>query len=116
MIPTRRDFLKATGAVGAGLALGGPAACSADPDADPNADDTNVSGAPSSKRLLILGGTGFIGPHMVRYATERGHEVSIFTRGRSPPGWVHGQVLHLFQTMAYLTLQDRLAAFCQSLI
>ncbi|MGD8602475.1 MAG: NAD-dependent epimerase/dehydratase family protein, partial [Gemmatimonadota bacterium] len=27
--------------------------------------------------------TGFIGPHMVRYAVERGHEVSIFTRGRS---------------------------------
>src|SRR5690606_15601719 len=27
--------------------------------------------------------TGFIGPHMVRYAVERGHEVTIFTRGRS---------------------------------
>jgi 2'-hydroxyisoflavone reductase len=35
------------------------------------------------KRLLILGGTGFIGPHMVRNAVARGHEVSIFTRGRS---------------------------------
>jgi 2'-hydroxyisoflavone reductase len=35
------------------------------------------------KRLLILGGTGFIGPPMVRYAVERGHEVTIFTRGRS---------------------------------
>lgn len=33
--------------------------------------------------MLVLGGTGFIGPHMVRYAVERGHEVSIFTRGRS---------------------------------
>jgi 2'-hydroxyisoflavone reductase len=32
--------------------------------------------------MLILGGTGFIGPHMVRYAHERGHQVSIFTRGR----------------------------------
>jgi 2'-hydroxyisoflavone reductase len=83
MIPTRRDFLKATGAVGAGLALAGTAACTADPGADPNADDTSMSGAPQSKRLLILGGTGFIGPHMVRYAAERGHEVSIFTRGRS---------------------------------
>jgi len=39
--------------------------------------------APGPKRILILGGTGFIGPHTVRYALERGHEVSIFTRGRS---------------------------------
>jgi 2'-hydroxyisoflavone reductase len=35
------------------------------------------------KRILILGGTGFIGPHMVRYAVVRGHEVTIFTRGRT---------------------------------
>ena len=26
-------------------------------------------------RLLILGGTGFIGPHQVRYALDRGHHV-----------------------------------------
>ena len=37
-------------------------------------------------RLLILGGTGFIGPHQVRYALERGHEVTIFNRGQSAPG------------------------------
>ena len=35
------------------------------------------------KRLLILGGTGFIGPHMVEYALSRGHEVTIFNRGRT---------------------------------
>jgi 2'-hydroxyisoflavone reductase len=34
-------------------------------------------------RLLILGGTGFIGPHQVRYAVARGHKVSVFNRGRS---------------------------------
>lgn len=33
-------------------------------------------------KLLILGGTGFIGPHLVRLAVEHGHTVSIFTRGR----------------------------------
>lgn len=38
---------------------------------------------PQAKRLLILGGTGFIGPHMVRHAVERGHDVTIFTRGRT---------------------------------
>jgi 2'-hydroxyisoflavone reductase len=35
-------------------------------------------------RILIMGGTGFIGPHMVNYAIERGHEVTIFTRGNRP--------------------------------
>jgi len=34
-------------------------------------------------RMLILGGTGFIGPHMVREALRRGHEVSLFNRGRT---------------------------------
>lgn len=32
--------------------------------------------------ILVLGGTGFIGPHLVRHAVSRGHRVSIFTRGR----------------------------------
>jgi 2'-hydroxyisoflavone reductase len=34
-------------------------------------------------RVLILGGTGFIGPHMVREALRRGHEVELFNRGRT---------------------------------
>jgi 2'-hydroxyisoflavone reductase len=36
-----------------------------------------------SLRLLILGGTGFIGPHMVQYALSRGHTVTLFNRGRT---------------------------------
>ena len=38
-------------------------------------------------RLLILGGTGFIGPHQVRYALARGHHVTIFNRGREKEAW-----------------------------
>jgi 2'-hydroxyisoflavone reductase len=34
-------------------------------------------------KILILGGTGFIGPHQVRYAQYRGHEVTLFNRGRT---------------------------------
>lgn len=34
-------------------------------------------------KILILGGTGFIGPHMVREALRRGHAVSLFNRGRT---------------------------------
>lgn len=41
--------------------------------------------APKPKRLLILGGTGFIGPPMLDYAVSRGHEVTIFTRGNREP-------------------------------
>jgi 2'-hydroxyisoflavone reductase len=36
-------------------------------------------------RILILGGTGFIGPHQVRYARERGHTLTLFNRGRTNP-------------------------------
>lgn len=38
-------------------------------------------------RILILGGTGFIGPNQVRYALARGHQVTIFNRGKQPQEW-----------------------------
>ena len=41
-------------------------------------------------RILILGGTGFTGPHQVRYALERGHQVTLFNRGRRPQAWPAG--------------------------
>ena len=34
-------------------------------------------------RILILGGTAFLGPHMIRAALARGHEVTLFNRGRT---------------------------------
>ena len=41
--------------------------------------------APARKlRILILGGTGFTGPHQVRYALARGHQVTLFNRGKEP--------------------------------
>ena len=36
-------------------------------------------------RILILGGTSFLGPHQIAYALERGHSVSTFTRGKTKP-------------------------------
>ena len=36
--------------------------------------------------LLILGGTRFLGRHLVETALERGHRVTLFNRGRSNPG------------------------------
>src|SRR5262245_60821105 len=46
--------------------------------------------ASKALRILFLGGTGFIGPHMVRYATYRGHTVSMFNRGKTAPGLFPG--------------------------
>ena len=37
-------------------------------------------------KILVLGGTGYIGPHLVNHALERGHEVTLFNRGRTRPG------------------------------
>ena len=34
-------------------------------------------------KTLILGGTTFLGRHLVRHLVERGHETAIFTRGRA---------------------------------
>lgn len=47
-------------------------------------------------RVLVIGGTGFIGPEAVRRLVQGGHEVTVFHRGRTsavlPPGVreVHG--------------------------
>lgn len=38
---------------------------------------------PRQMNILVLGGTGFIGPHMVREALRRGHNVTLFNRGRT---------------------------------
>jgi 2'-hydroxyisoflavone reductase len=73
---TRRDFLRTTAAAG-GVMLSGlvPALARAESWFAPGR-------AAAPLDLLILGGTGFIGPHLVRHAVERGHRVTIFTRGR----------------------------------
>ena len=46
-------------------------------------------------RILILGGTGFIGPYEVRYALSRGHKVTTFNRGKTHPGELPKEVERL---------------------
>lgn len=84
---TRRDFLKVSALAGGVVGLGAtPLALAGQGE---GMGRTRGAGArqdpgPARKlRMLVLGGTGFIGPHMVRYALDRGHEVTIFNRGRS---------------------------------
>jgi 2'-hydroxyisoflavone reductase len=67
----RRDFIRiAAGTAGAlGLYASGLGAATPRPASKP-------------LNILILGGTGFIGPHQVNGALERGHTVTTFNRGR----------------------------------
>jgi 2'-hydroxyisoflavone reductase len=41
--------------------------------------------APKQMKVLILGGTGFIGPHEINYARSRGHKITMFNRGKTAP-------------------------------
>lgn len=45
-------------------------------------------------RLLVLGGTAFLGRRLVEAAVDRGHEVTLFNRGRTNPG-AHPGLEHL---------------------
>ncbi len=76
MTTSRRDFVHlsvlAGGAVGLGLARQGSAGNSEGPDP-----------APKKLKILVLGGTGLIGPPMVEYAIARGHEITLFNRGKT---------------------------------
>jgi len=66
-----------------GLSTVIPSAVSAAAPAGPTTEVDRVdAGTVARKSLLILGGTGFIGPHLVRRAIERGYRLSIFTRGQ----------------------------------
>jgi nucleoside-diphosphate-sugar epimerase len=91
MSPTRRDFFRSAAAAGGAFALGVsdlagavPGAATSGPEAESRGPE---AGFRSEARLdiLILGGTGFIGPHEIRYARARGHNVTMFNRGRTNP-------------------------------
>ncbi|MGI9221095.1 MAG: NAD-dependent epimerase/dehydratase family protein [Woeseiaceae bacterium] len=74
MSKNRREFLK-------GSLLGGAALASAGLSQAATAAEDKVAQKPLE--ILVLGGTGFIGPHMVREALRRGHSVTLFNRGRT---------------------------------
>jgi len=92
MTMTRREFAGTSLAVAGAAALpaAGAAACAGEPSPSTDSEGTASGGAARPGRLLILGGTGFIGPHMVRHALARGHEVTLFNRGRTNPGLFPG--------------------------
>lgn len=54
---------------------------------------------PKKRKILVLGGTGFLGPAIVRAGLAKGHEFSLFHRGKTNPG--------LFPEVEHLTGQRR---------
>ncbi len=87
MPASRREFLRTASLAGVGLSLS-PSLASAGEStglSEPSPQSSPAKGAApvAPKTLLILGGTGFIGPNTVKYALARGHKVTILTRGRS---------------------------------
>lgn len=83
MTSNRRRFIQA-GLAGAAVAATGLSACAESESVaatEPQTDAKPESSGPLN--ILILGGTGFIGPHMVREALRRGHNVTLFNRGRT---------------------------------
>jgi 2'-hydroxyisoflavone reductase len=84
---TRREFIKRSAVVAGAVGLGAwGGARSWDPSAEDRARAGFAGPAPRSLRILILGGTGFIGPHEVEYARARGHHLTLFNRGKTNPG------------------------------
>ena len=89
---TRREFLHdsllASGAAVAGLGTvpGLTSAETVSPPPAPAVAPRPAGAPPRARRILVLGGTGFIGPHIIRAALSRGHTLSMFNRGRSNPG------------------------------
>ena len=92
MTHTRRRFLATSAAAAGAAALTPGQALSASASRAGSPFGTRAPAphpaptpTPRPLRILFLGGTGFIGPHMVRYAMYRGHEVTLFNRGRTAP-------------------------------
>lgn len=81
MYHSRRTFLATTLAT-AGLAAVAHATAHAGM-LQPEAKPAPTSGGGKKLRILILGGTGFLGPACSESALSRGHTVTLFNRGRT---------------------------------
>jgi 2'-hydroxyisoflavone reductase len=81
MLTTRRQFIKVSATSAFAL----------------SARATSLLGEKTVKplRILVLGGTGFIGPYQVRYALNRDHKVTTFNRGKTHPGELPAEVEQL---------------------
>jgi 2'-hydroxyisoflavone reductase len=83
MKKSRRQFLETSLKLGVGLPFVGAALLSCE-TATEN-EQTQEANKIKPLKILILGGTSFLGPHQIAYAISRGHSITTFTRGKSKP-------------------------------
>ncbi len=103
MDTSRRDFIRTAAAGAAGLAALGTAACS-----EPMEETAGRAERPLD--ILVLGGTGFIGPHQVAHARARGHRLTLFNRGRTAPDLFPGvETLIGDRTGDYASVEEEIA-------
>lgn len=83
---SRRGVLQGAAALGSLWAM----ACASTKEAGAPKEgsaSTQAQSAPApKKKILILGGTGFLGPALVEAAKQRGHTLTLFNRGKTRPG------------------------------
>jgi 2'-hydroxyisoflavone reductase len=79
MSTNRRDFLQMSLAASALCAARGAAQTKSGGEKSPK------SSAGGKKKILILGGTKFLGPAIVEAAIARGHTLTLFNRGKTAP-------------------------------
>jgi 2'-hydroxyisoflavone reductase len=89
MSTDRRTFLRIAATAGGALGLGVVPGVLAAAPAGAAAPAIHTRRR-AKLRILVLGGTGFIGPYQVQYALDRGHTVTLFNRGRTNPGLFPG--------------------------
>jgi 2'-hydroxyisoflavone reductase len=80
---SRRDFLAAS------LAAAGLAAMPAFAARKKQEKQVRKPGDPLD--ILVLGGTGFLGPHFVEAARAKGHKLTLFNRGKTNPERFSGE-------------------------
>ena len=80
---TRREFLEISAKIGIAVPIMGSMlwACKSGEESKNESTETKRK----KLKILILGGTSFLGPHQVAYAIGRGHEITTFTRGKTKP-------------------------------
>jgi 2'-hydroxyisoflavone reductase len=86
MTVDRRDFLKSAAVLGGAMSVGLPSlahAFTADGVRHTAYRPETGDVQPKPLRILILGGTGFIGPYQVQYALDRKHTITLFNRGKT---------------------------------
>ncbi len=73
----RREFVKTAAVAGAGAALAA---------SFPASLEAATGSAATPRKILILGGTAFLGPQIVEIAQAHGHVLTLFNRGKTNPG------------------------------